>query len=277
MAGMVLSGLSKSFGPTRAVEGFDLTVGEGEFVALLGPSGCGKTTVMRMIAGITPPDGGRIEIGGRIMDMAPPEKRNIGLVFQSYALFPHMTVEANVGFGLRMRGVPQGERTKRVTDALELVSLQGLGGRYPRELSGGQQQRVAVARAVVIAPDILLFDEPLSNLDAKLREGLREELSALQRRLGVTSLYVTHDQEEAMALADRIVVMNAGRIVEIGAPVDLYRRPRTRFAASFLGHSNMVPLRREGAVTLLPWGERVEVPLEAVELCIRPEDVGITH
>lgn len=276
MALLTLQGLAKRFGAVRAVEDFDLAVGDGEFVALLGPSGCGKTTVMRMIAGITAPDQGSIAVNGRTIDALPPEKRNVGLVFQSYALFPHMDVAANIAFGLKMRGVSARERATRIEAALSLVSLEGYGHRFPRELSGGQQQRVAVARAVVIAPDVLLLDEPLSNLDAKLREGLREELRALQKRLGITALYVTHDQDEALALADRIVVMNEGRIVEAGSPVELYRQPRRRFTAAFLGHSNLIEVSGEAGGLRLPWGEIVPMAGSAGQgpLCIRPEDVA---
>lgn len=275
MAELVLTGVSKAFGTVRAVDGFDLTVTNGEFVALLGPSGCGKTTVMRIIAGIAAPDAGTVRIGDRPMDTMPPEKRNIGLVFQSYALFPHMTVASNVAFGLKMRSIQRSEIARLVADALALVELEGYGARYPRELSGGQQQRVAVARAVVIAPDVLLFDEPLSNLDAKLREGLRDELRALQKRLGITALYVTHDQDEALALADRIVVMNDGCIVEVGTPVALYREPRTRFAATFLGHSNLIPLVTTDGKTHLPWGEVFPYAKPGTELCVRPEELTL--
>lgn len=250
-AHLSLDRLVKSFGATRAVDGVSLEVGEGEFIALLGPSGCGKTTVMRMIAGIVVPDAGSIRLAGRVLDAEPPEKRNVGLVFQSYALFPHMNVAENVAFGLRMRGVGRAERDQRVRAALDLVELGALGDRLPKALSGGQQQRVALARAVAIEPPLLLLDEPLSNLDAKLREQLRQELKALQRRLGVTTLHVTHDQSEALAIADRIVVMNAGRIIETGAPEELYRAPKHRFTAEFLGQTNLI------AVTAIAGGVRL--------------------
>ena len=279
MARVRLSGLRKTFGTTVAVDHFDLDVAEGEFVALLGPSGCGKTTVMRMIAGIADPDRGEIRIGEARADGLPPERRNIGLVFQSYALFPHMTVAANVGFGLRMRRLGREEIARRVAESLALVDLGPLGGRYPRELSGGQQQRVALARALVIEPQALLLDEPLSNLDAKLREHLREDLRALQRRLGTTTIYVTHDQAEALALADRVVLMNGGRIVEEGAPETLYRAPRHRFTAEFLGHTNLVPGKAIGGRVTFPWGAVAAGSGAAdgnVMLSVRPEDVGIS-
>ncbi len=272
MSQIRLTGIAKSYGASVAVAPMDLTVADGEFLTLLGPSGCGKTTLMRMIAGITLPDQGSVFINGRDMAALPPEKRNVGLVFQSYALFPHMTVAANVGFGLKMRGIVKAAAADRVRAALALVDLEPLAARYPRELSGGQQQRVALARAIVIEPDVLLLDEPLSNLDAKLRENLREDLRNLQQRLRVTAIYVTHDQAEAMALADRIVVMNKGAIVEQGAPVQLYRTPQTRFAAEFLGQTNVVPVTPDG---LLPWGDAVMAPPGSV-VSIRPEDIGIT-
>jgi putative spermidine/putrescine transport system ATP-binding protein len=260
MSTLEIDGVAKTFGGTTALcMRYRLSWADGEFVTLLGPSGCGKTTLMRIIAGITPPDGGTIKVDGRDIHKLPPERRNIGLVFQSYALFPHMTVAANVGFGLKMRGIPRVEAEARVAKALDLVDLGALADRHPRALSGGQQQRVALARAVVIEPDVLLFDEPLSNLDAKLRDQLRDDLKVLQRRLGITAIYVTHDQAEAMALADRILVMKDGRIVEEGAPVALYRQPRTRFAAEFLGQTNVLPVRTEGGDVLLPWDQRITV------------------
>jgi putative spermidine/putrescine transport system ATP-binding protein len=252
-------------------------------VTLLGPSGCGKTTLLRSIAGIARPDRGDILFDGRRMNDVAVERRNVGMVFQTYALFPHMTIFRNLAFGLEMRSLPMPKIRERVMRALELVELQHLADRYPRQLSGGQQQRVALARAVVIEPDVLLFDEPLSNLDAKLRESLREDLKALQRKLGITSVYVTHDQSEAMALADHIVVMRGGRIVEQGAPQILYRRPRERYVAEFLGHTNVVtavPVAR-GKVRL-PWGaERpLDEPLDEgssreITVSLRPEDIRI--
>jgi len=278
MARIRLVGLCKTFGATVAVSDFDLDVREGEFVALLGPSGCGKTTVMRMIAGITQPDRGSIELGATQVDGLPPERRNVGLVFQSYALFPHMTVAANIGFGLRMRRLRRSEIASRVAAALAMVDLAALARRYPRQLSGGQQQRVALARALVIEPQALLLDEPLSNLDAKLREQLREELRTVQRRLGITAIYVTHDQAEALALADRVVLMNMGRIVEEGAPGELYRTPRHRFTAEFLGHTNLIPGHAANGHVTIPWGQVAAptgTPAGDVTLSIRPEDVTL--
>jgi len=280
MARAQLKSLRKTFRSAVAVEEFDLDVDDGEFVALLGPSGCGKTTVLRMIAGITEPDRGEIRFGDRRVENLPPERRNVGLVFQSYALFPHMSVEANVGFGLKMRGLAGAGIRDRVKSALDLVDLAAMGGRYPRELSGGQQQRVALARALVIEPDVLLLDEPLSNLDAKLREQLREDIRALQRRLGMTAIYVTHDQAEALALADRVVLMNAGRIVEIGNPHDLYRSPRRRFTAEFLGRTNILRGVAMNGRVELAWGGSVGTngarPRDgAVTLSMRPEDIEI--
>ncbi len=278
MARVRLAGLRKTFGTTVAVEQFDLDVNEGEVIALLGPSGCGKTTVMRMIAGITEPDSGEVHLGDRRVDGLPPERRNVGLVFQSYALFPHLTVFKNVGFGLRMRSLAANEIQRRVRDALALVDLAALGGRYPRELSGGQQQRVALARALVVEPEVLLLDEPLSNLDAKLREHLREDLRALQQRLGITAVYVTHDQSEAMALADRVILMRAGRIVETGEPRQLYRSPRHRFTAEFLGQTNLLPGKAEGGWIKSPWGTIVGAANGArgdLILSVRPEDLTL--
>ncbi len=220
------------------LDGFNLAVEEGELVSLLGPSGCGKTTPLRAIAGFIEPSGGQIQVAGKDYTRLPPNKRDIGLVFQSYALFPHLTVNQNVAFGLRMRGIRGAESDRRVQEALELVDLSGYGDRRPGQLSGGQRQRVAVARAIVINPKLLLMDEPLSNLDAKLREGMRVELRRLQQRLGATMLYVTHDQAEALSLSDRIVVMNQGQIEQIGTPEDIFYQPSTPFVADFLGFDN---------------------------------------
>jgi putative spermidine/putrescine transport system ATP-binding protein len=281
MARVEIKSLKKSFGATVAVAGFDLDVADGEFVALLGPSGCGKTTVLRMLAGIAAPDHGAVAFAGRRVDLLPPERRNVGLVFQSYALFPHMSVGDNVGFGLRMRGRPRAEVSRRVAESLKLVDLAAMSARYPRELSGGQQQRVALARALVIEPDVLLLDEPLSNLDAKLREQLREDIRAVQRRLGMTAIYVTHDQSEAMALADRVVLMNAGHIVESGEPRHLYRAPRHRFTAEFLGHTTILSATAGGGHLRFPWGQTVPAANGAahasgeVVLSVRPEDIRL--
>ena len=240
MAFLELENLTKRFGGQTAVDGLSLVVEKGEFIALLGPSGCGKTTTLQMIAGFVEPTAGAIRLEGRDLLAMKPAKRGLGVVFQSYALFPHMTVAENVGFGLEMRGVSAAERAKRVAETLELVGLAALAARFPRQMSGGQQQRVALARALVIRPSILLLDEPLSNLDAKLREEMQIELRQIQRTVGTTTILVTHDQAEAMALSDRIVVMNKGRAEQIGPPHEAYERPATPFVANFLGKTNLV-------------------------------------
>ena len=233
-----LVGIEKHYAATVAVAGLDLEVNEGEFVTLLGPSGCGKTTTLGLIAGFFQPTSGEIYLKGKPVVDLPSFRRDIGVVFQDYALFPHMSAADNVGFGLRMRNVPQAEIAKRVADALELVQLVGLGERRPLQLSGGQRQRVALARALVINPAVLLLDEPLSNLDLKLRDEMRIEIAGIQRRLGITTVFVTHDQGEALVMSNRIAVMNAGRIEQIGGPADIYERPATRFVAEFIGRMN---------------------------------------
>jgi putative spermidine/putrescine transport system ATP-binding protein len=240
LAFLELEKLRKAFGTHNAVDGLTLGVEKGEFVSLLGPSGCGKTTTLQMIAGFVEPTSGAIRLAGKDLLAIKPARRGLGIVFQSYALFPHMTVAENVGFGLEMQGVAAAERTTRVGETLELVGLGALAGRFPRQLSGGQQQRVALARALVIRPQILLLDEPLSNLDAKLREGMQIELRQIQRTVGTTTILVTHDQAEAMALSDRIVVMNQGRAEQIGPPHEAYEKPATAFVANFLGKTNLV-------------------------------------
>jgi len=242
-----LRGITKRFGETLAVDDVSLTVEEGEFLALLGPSGCGKTTSLRVLAGFERPDRGRVLFGGEDVTDVPAYRRGIGMVFQHYALFPHMTVRDNIAFGLRRRRVPREEIPERVRWALDLVRLRGYEARYPRQLSGGQQQRVALARAVVTRPRVLLLDEPLSNLDAKLREGMRVELRQIQREVGITTIFVTHDQEEALTLSDRVAVMNGGRIVQTGAPREIYQRPRDAFVARFIGRSNALRGRIEHA------------------------------
>ncbi len=243
---LALTRLCKHYGTAAAVDDLSLTVATGEFVALLGPSGCGKSTTLRMIAGFVEPSSGRVELDGRDVTSVPPHRRNMGLVFQSYALFPHMTVQANVEFGLRCHGAAAALRRQRVGQALELVGLQAMAARYPRQLSGGQQQRVALARVLALRPALLMFDEPLSNLDARLRVQMRRDIRALQREVGITALFVTHDQEEAMAMADRIALLDGGRLVQVGAPAEVYDRPRTRFAAEFLGTANCLPGRLSG-------------------------------
>ena len=229
----------KAYGSITAIHDFDLTVGQGELVTLLGPSGCGKTTILRMIAGFVKPDAGRISIAGHPVNDLPPHKRQVGLMFQSYALFPHMTVGENIAFGLKMRGVAKVEMRQRVLDALQSVRLDARADAYPRQLSGGQQQRVALARALVIKPDVLLLDEPFGALDRELRQHLQGEMKRLQRGLGISTLLVTHDQEEALMLSDRIVVMNAGRIDQVGPARDVFERPSTRFVAEFMGGTNL--------------------------------------
>ena len=235
-----LEAITKRFDRVVAVDAVSLAVRRGEFVCLLGPSGCGKTTTLRMIAGFVEPDAGTVFIDGDDVTTRPPNKRDIGMVYQSYALFPHMTVLDNVAFGLRMRRVAAPQVAERVRTALALVDLSGFEGRKPGQLSGGQQQRVALARAIVIQPTVLLLDEPLSNLDAKLRKRMQLELRALQRRVGITTIHVTHDQEEALTLADTIVILNDGRVEQIGKPREVYDRPRNPFVADFLGKSNFL-------------------------------------
>ena len=217
-----------------------LTIADGEFLVLLGPSGCGKTTTLRMVAGFIEPSAGHVRLAGQDVTLLPPWKRNAGMVFQSYALFPHMTVAQNVAFGLEMRKLPRADIERRVEEALALVRLGGYGGRLPRQLSGGQQQRVALARALAIRPDVLLLDEPLSNLDAKLRQEVRVEIRELQRQLGLTTVMVTHDQEEALTMADRLVVMNEGSVRQVGSQRDLYERPADRFVAGFVGRTTFL-------------------------------------
>jgi ABC-type Fe3+/spermidine/putrescine transport system ATPase subunit len=247
MATVELDGVSKHYGDTAAVDGVSLRIDEGEFAVLLGPSGCGKTTTLRLVAGLIEASAGRIRIGGRDVTDHPPYRRNLGIVFQNYALFPHLTVFENVAFGLRRRRIAEAELERRVAEALELVRLGALGARMPRQLSGGQQQRVAIARALAVRPDVLLLDEPLSNLDAKLRHDVRQEIRALQQMLKLTTILVTHDQEEAMSLGDRLVVMNGGRVQQIGTPPELYRRPANLFVASFIGSGNILRGRTDAA------------------------------
>ena len=247
MAKLDIIGVRKAFGSFVAVDRVTLHIGDGERLALLGPSGCGKTTTLNMVAGILDPDEGRIQIGDRDVTHVPDFKRNTGMVFQSYALFPHMTVGENIGFGLEMRGVGRAERAAAIDKALGLVRLSGLGLRYPRELSGGQQQRVALARSLAISPDVLLLDEPLSNLDAKLRREMRVEILRILKEASTTAVFVTHDQEEAFGLADRVAVMNQGRIEQIGGPEEIYARPTTGFVAKFLGQPNALPVEVVGS------------------------------
>jgi putative spermidine/putrescine transport system ATP-binding protein len=281
MADVSLRDLTKRYGESVAVEGFSLDIGDGEFVVLLGPSGCGKTTTLRMLAGFIPPTAGAIGIGGRDVTRMPPWLRNTGLVFQSYALFPHMTAAENVAFGLQMRKLPPADIAARVREALDMVRLASLAERLPRALSGGQQQRVALARALAVRPDVLLLDEPLSNLDAKLRAEVRVEIRELQQRLGLTTVMVTHDQEEALTMADRLVVMAEGRIRQIGSQSDLYERPADRFVADFVGRSNFLDGAIEAGATFRSRGGAVfKVSAQgagaaAATFAIRPEQVSI--
>ncbi len=240
MAKLEIKDVHKSFGKNHVVKGINLSIGDGEFLCLLGPSGCGKTTLLRMIAGLTETDEGQIIINGKDMTDLPPDKRSNGMVFQNYALFPHMTVEQNIAYGLKRHRVPKDETKRRVQFGLEMVRLEGLGKRYPRELSGGQQQRVALARALVMNPDLLLLDEPLSNLDAKLRKEMRLEIRNIQKKLNVTTIFVTHDQEEALTMADTIAIMNGGVVEQLGSPLEMYEHPNTQFVASFIGGTNLI-------------------------------------
>ncbi len=276
MAGVTLQNVTKHYGMSVAVSDVSLAIAPGEFAVFLGPSGCGKTTTLRMIAGFVAPTSGSIRLGERDVTVAPPYKRNTGLVFQNYALFPHMTVAANVAFGLEMRKCAKSDIARRVTAALARVRLEALAERMPQQLSGGQQQRVALARALVIEPDVLLLDEPLSNLDTRLRIEMREEIRALQQSLKLTTILVTHDQEEAMAVGDRLVVMNHGRVEQIGTPSDVFENPRSRFVAEFTGVANLLPGRgAAGGRFVLAGGETVRqadavAGVEAV-LALRPE------
>ncbi len=274
-----LIGVTKEFSGSLALTGVDLTMKPGEFIALLGPSGCGKTTVLRTLSGLEQVTEGRILIDGEDIVNVPVNKRDMGMVFQSYSLFPHMTVLENVEFGLRMRKVDAASRARRSTEALEMVGLGHLGGRYAHQLSGGQQQRVALARALVTRPRVLLLDEPLSALDAKVRVQLRDEIRRIQTELGITTLFVTHDQEEALAVADRVAVMNAGNIEQIGTPEELYTAPATPFVANFVGLSNRIPAVLSGHEVTV-YGTKMQLLGEApadgdVLAMVRPEDILI--
>src|SRR3954466_11135948 len=239
MASVTLRGVRKLFGSTEVVHGVDVTVDDGEFCVLVGPSGCGKSTLLRMIAGLEEISGGTVNIGGRVVNSVPPKERDIAMVFQNYALYPHMTVFDNMAFSLKLAGEPKEAMRQRVMEAAHILGLVDYLERYPRQLSGGQRQRVAMGRAIVRKPQVFLFDEPLSNLDAKLRVAMRTEIKALHQRLTTTSIYVTHDQIEAMTMADRIVVMNAGKVEQIGSPLDLYDNPVNLFVAGFIGSPAM--------------------------------------
>ena len=263
MTDIVIDGATRTFGTVRAVDGVNLTVGEGEFFTLLGPSGCGKTTLLRMIAGFCELDAGQIRFGAKRVDTLPAHTRDIGMVFQNYAVFPNLTVAGNVAYGLKARKVPAAEVARRVEEALSLVQLGGYGERWPHQLSGGQLQRVAIARALVIRPQVLLFDEPLSNLDARLRVSMRAEIRELQKSLGITAIYVTHDQEEAMSVSDRIALMQSGKLEQVGAPAEIYRQPASRFAAEFMGTTNLLEpkvlgLAGTGMISLRPEALRLD-------------------
>ncbi len=289
MAEVELRGIQKRFGGVTAVASLDLRVEPGEFVALLGPSGCGKTTTLRIIAGLTGPDEGQVIVGGRLLNDVPVHHRGLGLVAQNYALFPHMTVLENVTFGLRMRRVAPAEIQRRAREALAMVQLTGLEDRYPRQLSGGQQQRVALARCLVVEPAVLLLDEPLGALDKKLREAMQVELKSLQRQVGITTIFVTHDQEEALTMSDRIAVMNHGRVQQFGAPHEIYEAPRNRFVAEFIGLCNFlegrvvgreagaVILRTDGGALLRATGDGPDAPAEGARVvaAVRPEKLTV--
>jgi putative spermidine/putrescine transport system ATP-binding protein len=283
MARLNIENLVKSYGDFQAVRDVTLEVADGEFLVLLGPSGCGKTTTLRMVAGFIEPTAGSVKLGGADVTMLPPWKRNAGMVFQSYALFPHLTVAENVAFGLEMRKLPRAEIGRRVEEVLVLVRLAGFGGRLPRQLSGGQQQRVALARALAIRPDVLLLDEPLSNLDAKLRQEVRVEIRELQKKLGLTTVMVTHDQEEALTMADRLVVMNEGSVRQVGSQRDLYERPADRFVAAFVGRTTFLDgtveptgrFQTEGGLSIACAISGESVAPGRASLSLRPERVEI--
>ncbi|WP_034334769.1 ABC transporter ATP-binding protein [Herbaspirillum huttiense] len=281
MSFLQLNGLSKHYGDVVAVGQCELSVAKGEFISLLGPSGCGKTTTLQMIAGFVQPSSGRILLDGRDITDIKPSRRGLGIVFQNYALFPHMTVAQNVSFGMEMQGLASGERNRRVAETLELVHLGPLAQRYPKELSGGQRQRVALARALAIQPPVLLLDEPMGALDAKLREEMQIELRALQHRVGVTTIMVTHDQAEAMTLSDRVVLMNKGCIEQIGRPYDMYEQPNGRFSSTFLGKANVFAgTRMQGRDCVELQGYRLPAADPAthgeVEYIVRPEKLEFT-
>ena len=289
MLDVELRQVSKAFGRVTAMERIDLEVRKGEFLSILGPSGSGKTTTLRVIAGLVEPSSGEVLIGGRVVTRVPVHRRNLGMVFQNYALFPHLTVLENVAFGLEMRKVSRTEVARRVAEALALVRLPGFEPRYPHQLSGGQRQRVALARALVVQPSVLLLDEPLGALDKKLRESMQVELRALQRNLGITTIFVTHDQEEALTLSDRIAVMNEGRIEQLDTPVELYERPRNRFVSEFIGASNFLEgeiVRGEGDLVALSTARGLTVWLPSVALAaavggratvsVRPEKITLS-
>ena len=283
MLSVTFDNISKHFGQAVAVDNVSLEIKDGELFFLLGPSGCGKTTCLRMVAGFEQPTSGVLRFGEQEMTRVPPHKRNTGMVFQNYALWPHMMARANIEYGLKVRKINKAERERRVREALEMVRLEELGARYPSQMSGGQQQRVALARALVIRPDVLLLDEPLSNLDAQLRLEMRTEIKRLHEQTGITALYVTHDQEEALSIADRVAVLKDGVLQQVGAPRELYRRPASRFVAEFIGETNLIPgtlkaIDGDSCIVETPVGvlqascpdAKLEIG-QAVECSIRPE------
>ncbi len=285
MSYLEIQHLEKSFGPLRVVKDFNLSIEQGEFISLLGPSGCGKTTVLRMVAGFETPSAGAIAIDGQDVTTLRPNQRNIGMVFQSYALFPNLTVAQNVGFGLKVAGKPRDEINDTVTEMLDLIGLPALGNRFPFQLSGGQQQRVALARALAVRPRVLLLDEPLSALDAKIRVSLRGEIREIQKRLGITTLFVTHDQEEALSMSDRVVVMNGGVAEQVDAPFRIYNRPATKFVADFVGTLNtfdaVVQNAASGEVKMggasFGIGEALQANAgQTIALALRPEAVHLS-
>ena len=279
-----IENVTKSFAQTTVVRNVDITIDKGEFVSFLGPSGCGKTTTLRMVAGFENPTAGRIVIDGKDVTDLKPNQRNIGMVFQSYALFPNMTVAQNIAFGLKVAGASSADIAARVKEMLGIIKLPEHGGRYPFQLSGGQQQRVALARALAVKPSVLLLDEPLSALDAKIRISLRAEIRAIQRELGITTIYVTHDQEEALSMSDRIVVMNEGQVEQIGTPVDIYNQPRTRFVASFVGTLTILAAKavdaKKGTLKLDGQQIRAGKPFSSsagkdISVALRPEAIAL--
>jgi putative spermidine/putrescine transport system ATP-binding protein len=282
MTALTFNSVRKTFGPNTALEGLDLEVNDGELISLLGPSGCGKTTALRIAAGFERADSGRIQVGGADITNQPPNKRNMGMVFQSYSLFPNLTVAGNVEYGLRTRGIAKAERQQRVDEMLELVQLAPMANRYAHQISGGQQQRVALARALAIRPQVLLLDEPLSALDAKVRATLRDEIRRIQTELGITTLFVTHDQEEALAISDRVGVMSNGHLEQLGPPTEVYRHPASAFVARFVGSMNQLPAVVRGPDAVEVGGHVVNTPAvgqhsvgDSILFLVRPEDMSL--